>query len=92
MKKEWWQQKRQQWKGAITAIARKHGQNSNIYKALGSAAWGRTPYEGSSLEAAIGETAYLEGVRAALLSAGELYNMPGTDDLRRIHDRIREAT
>ena len=91
MKKSWWEHKRQQWKSAITAIARERGEGSHIYIALGSAAWGRTPYEGDNLQSVIAETAYLHGVRDALMALGDSHGMPGAGDLRRISDRFREV-
>ncbi len=88
MLKSWWQHKRAQWKSAITAIAREHGERSDLYIALGPAAWGRTPYEGTNLQSAIAETAYFEGLRAGLMNLGDIHGMPGACDLRRIHDRF----
>ena len=91
MNKAWWIKRRGEWQRAIMEIAREYGEGSPIYRALGSAAWGRMPLEGNSLQDAIFGTGYLEGLRAGLMEAGAIYKMEGGYALRRIHERIEKG-
>ena len=91
--RERWTQTRSRWTLALQGIARKHGTGSPVYKILGTVAWGRFSGEaqpGEHIDHIAFGAGFLEGVRYAALNAAESLHLSGEDDLRRIHDRIRE--
>ena len=85
---------RQKWERAFKEIAREVGEKSELYKAMGSLAWGRYEYEakvsGDGLENALCAVGYLRGARDALMLAAEVGKWRGHLDLRDIHQRIAE--
>jgi len=90
--KQAWDRSRMAWARALTGIAHDRGKDSDLYAMLGNVAWGRydgEPQPGELKDNVVFGAGFLQGVRYAAMRAGERFKVAGTDDLRRIHDRIR---
>ena len=82
------EQKRTAWRIALMKVAEELGKESEVYKILGSLAWGR--HEG---EQAVHETkdnvvfglGYLKGYRDATLAATRVLNLKGERALANCH-------
>lgn len=89
-----WQAERSAWTVALIKAARAAGEDSELYRILGSIAWGRFDGEsqpGELKDNIIFGVGYLQGARDVALRAGRVFNLPGTVHLERIHDAVREA-
>lgn len=83
---------RRQWARALESIAREVGSNSDVYKIMGTVAWGR--YDGEPAASGDGLThiamgyGFLMGVRYATLNAARHFDLNGEKQLARIYDRF----
>ena len=77
---------------AMAEIAREHGKDSWLYKAMGTAAWGRHDHEGPSKDAMLLALGWYEGLRYGLLHVARDLNLRGERDLAGIHDRFERGT
>ena len=87
-----WEAERLVWARALQQIARELGEDSDLYKILGTTAWGR--YDGEPSVSELKDNivfgcGYLQGVRYAAMNAGRTLGLEGTYELERIHGRIR---
>ncbi len=91
MRKEYWIKQRDAWRRAVMEIATEYDKGSNVYRALGSAAWGRGDHEGDGLESTLLALGFLQGLRVGVMETGDIYEMEGSYALRKIHDRLKKG-
>lgn len=83
---------RSAWARAIEEVAREVGKESPVYRALGSAAWGRyehEPQRNDSKDGALLGLGYLEGLRYGVMLAARANNWEGERALANVPTRVR---
>lgn len=92
MLKEHAERRARHWQRAFQQIAQDAGKDSALYKALGSAAWGRGDHEGDGKDAALMRLGWYEGLRHGLLHHFRAEGHDGIYALERIHDVMDRYT
>ena len=92
MTKDQWIKRRNAWVSAMYLAAVAIGKDKPLYRILGSLAWGRFDGEqspGEHLDHVAYGAGFLAGARFVALNAGREFNLDGTREMERIHDRIQ---
>lgn len=90
MLKEHAERRARHWQRAFTEIAQDAGKDSMLYKALGSAAWGRSDHEGDGKDAALLKLGWYEGLRYGLLTHFRAEKHDGFYALERIYELMNK--
>lgn len=88
------ERRRAQLENALCRVADEAGKDSQLYKLLGTVAWGRytgEPCLADSKDNALIGYGFLRGVRYAAMNAADLFKLAGVSKLRSIHDQMTKG-